>query len=650
MHWRGSVYRLLFILVVLIALSTPTSDALADEPVQVLQGWLAPQGTQVQVQKGDPVAVLLQQGDQSLRVLVARRPTAGLPPGAHALPSLMWMTDPRQPGEQWQPTLSSLELHLTSHDHGQFSQEILQRAQHPPPPALLMTLTWLLLALAAAALPYGLWLAVQQLRTLLPAWQIVLGVALMLLPRVLAPHRLVMVHFGYLHVDQADTLAELPRYGPATTLLDHAWFQLVGPHHSHVQWLHVALGTLTLLPLAALVGRIGGSAAALWLGLLLALAPFSWLDHGSESMLVPALLAWSAATLLLDSYFCNRKPVALAGAVVLLALTGLCRPDALLLALPTALLVAWPEKLPREAWWPVLAAAMLVALIWLPDLAFLRERTAEDLAMGNLPRLSDGLGDLPRRVVQGWLVLDPHWFPAGATLLATLGLALPNRGPLLRLWAAALLWALPMFIDFNDTSKLRLHAPSAMVVVMAAALVAARLGAQIRQRWARLAGGTLVLASSLATAPAVLRPQLSDASEVAMAEAARLAHDGRPTAVVVRSYDDEPAHGVHMFWPNYLLEPGDRWLSVRDWQAGQLRPGERILGVIDVRCWAHLAQQTPQLGENGLHPACKALLNTHAPVLWQADVANVGERGFVWYAPPEQLPTLRQAVLDLGTK
>ena len=33
------------------------------------------------------------------------------------------------------------------------------------------------------------------------------------------PHRLVMVHFGLLHVDQAAKLDRLPRYGSATTLL-----------------------------------------------------------------------------------------------------------------------------------------------------------------------------------------------------------------------------------------------------------------------------------------------------------------------------------------------------------------------------------------------------------------------------------------------
>ncbi|MBI5608004.1 MAG: glycosyltransferase family 39 protein [Deltaproteobacteria bacterium] len=624
---------------------------LADEPQQAVQDWQAPAGTHVLVTPGDPVTLQLQRGDQNLRVLVARRPTDSLPPGVHALPSLIWFTDPRQPAPEWQPVLDSLAQALRQRDHGQFRDPPRRPTpQHPPPPPVLVGLTWLLLALAAAALPWALWRAMRTLRNHLPAWEIAGGLALMLLPRVLAPHRMVMVHFGYLHVDQARTLAELPRYGPATTLLDHAWFALTGAHHAAVQWLHVGLGTLTVLPIAAMALRLGGPVAARWAAILLALAPFSWLDHGSESMLVPALLAWWSALVLVGEFVAGRKAWALAGAAVLLTLCGLCRPDALLVALPTALLVAWPGRADRRLWGALAALALTVGLLWLPDLAYLRGRTAEDVAMGNLPRLDEGLADLPRRFLHGWLPLDPRWFPAGATLLATVGLTLDNRGPLLRLWAAALLWALPMFVDFNDTSKLRLHAPSAMLILLAAAVVAARLQVQARQGLAVVVGGGLLVGSALATAPAVLAPQLSDASEVVMAQAARLARDGQPTALVVRSYVDEPARGVHLFWPDYLLEPGDRWLSVRDWQAGQLRPGERALGVVDVRCWAHLAEQSPQLGSNGLHPACQTLLSARAPILWHAAVANVGERGFAWYVPAERAPSFAQVVLDLGRK
>ncbi len=620
--------------------------AQADEPAQAVRDWRAPAGTQVTVTPGDPATVWLLRGDQSLRVLLARRPTDGVPHGAHALPSLIWFTDPRQPSPDWQPVLDSLDQALRRTDHGQFRDRAhAPTPQHAPPPPLLLSLTWLLLALAAVALPWALWRSLRIVRNHLSAWEIAAGLALALLPRVFAPHRMVMVHFGYLHVDQARTLAELPRYGPATTLLDHAWFALVGAHHAAVQWLHVGLGTLTVLPMAAMALRLGGPIAARWMAVLVALAPFSWLDHGSESMLVPAMLAWWSALVLLEDYLVWRSGWLLGQAAVLLALTGLCRPDALLMALPTAALVVWPGVGSRRLAGPLAVAAVVIGLLWLPDIAYLQERTAEDVAMGNLPRLAEGFGDLPRRFLHGWLPLDPLWFPAGATLLATLGLAMGHRGPVVRVWAAALLWALPMFVDFNDTSKLRLHAPSALLILLAAALVTARVHAQTVSRLALWVGGGLLAASALFTAPAVLAPQLSDASEEVMAQAAALARDGRPTALVVRSFVDEPARGVHLFWPDYLLEPGDRWLSVRDWQAGALRPGEQVLGVVDVRCWAHLTEQRPQLGNHGLHPACQRLLEAGAPVLWRQDVINVDERGFAWYVPAADAPTFTQQVL-----
>lgn len=634
------------------------ADTEAVSIAALLAKWQAPDGVSARVDRsGDPIAVVLVSGPQTLRVLVAPLPDGAPAPGSTVLPSLMWMTDPRQPAAHWQAPLASLASYLRDQDHGQFRPQRADQDNAQGPPAFLVAETWLLLALGLVALAIGLWRAHTELLALVGPAQVAIGLLLALVPRAALPHRLVMVHFGYLHTDQATTLAELPRYGPATTLLDHALFWLAPAHHSSVQWLHVALGTLTLWPVAALAGRLAGPHAARAGWLLLALAPFSWLDHGSESMLVPAMLFWSVGTLLLDDYLRPLRPLSgratdVAAAVVLLALCGLCRPDCLAVGVPCALLVGWAMPGARLRPQKTVFIALALAVLWLPDVSYLRDKTVQDLARGNLPRLGDaGLADLPRRVLGGWLILDPRWFPLPVTVLGFSALALPGlarRAALL--WAASLLWALPMFLDFNDTSKLRLHVPSAVVAILLAAVALAVVWPRLTSAWQRGGVGLAVAALTAATAPSVLAAQLSDASELAIARAAQLARDGRPTALVVRTYDDEPNQGVHMYWPAYALEPGDRWLSVRDWQQGRLHVGERAIGLLDVRCWAHLPVQRPQLGPAGLHPACQALLDAGQGELWGADQPNIGERGFSWYVGAAELPTLRQRALVLPSR
>ena len=133
--------------------------------------------------------------------------------------------------------------------------------------------------------------------------------------------------------------------GSATTLLDHAVFQVLPPHHSTVQGLHVVLGGLTLVPLGVVAGRllvdpVARTWAAVGTAWAAALLPLSLLDHGSESMLVPAFLWWTAGVALLPTALTQRRVADQIAVVVLLTLCGLSRPDCLLLALPTALLVA----------------------------------------------------------------------------------------------------------------------------------------------------------------------------------------------------------------------------------------------------------------------------------------------------------------------
>ncbi|MSQ83438.1 MAG: hypothetical protein EXR77_11220 [Myxococcales bacterium] len=617
--------------------------------------WQAPTGVVVaQVDTGaDMVTVVLDGHGQQVRVLLTHLPPTAKSGTATAqglaLTSLLWLTDPRQPTPVWDATLASLRTHIDKADTGQFAAT---RRSGTAPPVLLVWQTWLLLALSIPALALTLhW----SLRTL-PGrkhWWLLLIIGAWLL-RAWAPHRLVMVHFGYLHVDQAAFLHELPRYGPATTLLDHALFWLAPVDHRSVQWAHTIIGTLTLLPLAALTQRLSSQTLAPWfVALALAVLPLAILDHGSESMLVPALLWWAMATVGLVEFLGTGRRVGLAAAVILLTLCGLSRPDCLVVAAPTALLVVSVAvgRPCLTARWPALAlAALALAVLAIPDALYLRERATEDVALGNLPRLNVSFfAELPQRLLHGWVVLDPRYFPLPLLALAAVGLGVPVcRKAALGLWAAAVLWALPMLLDFNETSKLRLMMPSALVVVMAAGLGAGvlseRIGA-LRRRWAVAGMGALTAVTALATLPVVIAPQLSDFSENAVDAAVKLASDGKPTALVVRAYVDEPAYGIHLYWPDSALEATDRWLSVADWQAGRLRPDETALGVLDVRCWAALPDRRSFAD---MHPACTAMAQ-HAgnAVAWRETVVNVGERGFRWYESAAKRPVLEQKVVQL---
>lgn len=583
----------------------------------------------------DMVTVRMHRGPEGARAMLVHLPKTVAPGQGESLSSLLWLTDPRQPSEAWQPVFADLKTFVARHDRGQYAAT--RMATDSRPPQVLLALTWIALAL-------GVWAAGRSLRAAHSAaggqarWLWLAALAGWLL-RAAAPHRLVMVHFGYLHLDQAASLHELPRYGPATALLNHALFWVFPVGLATVQWAHTVLGALTAVLVGGVGAQLAGPRAGVVAAGMVAALPVAVLDHGSESMLVPALLAWFGGALLLRRFLAAFSWADLLAAAVLLIVCALCRPDCLLAGPPAALLIAgagqWAQV--RARWRYLALAAAVGALALWPDVAFLRERTAADLAMGNLPRLQLAFfSELPERLLRGWLALDPRYFPLGLLALAAAGLGLGAWRRAAWLWLAALLWAVPMLLDFNESSKLRLHMPSALLIALAAAVALAELR-RSGPRWMAVGSAALAVASAAATVPAVFATQNSDYADRTIAEAIRAAADGRPTALVVRAYVDEPSFGIHLYWPESALEAGDRWLSVADWRAGRLRPGERALGVIDPRCWAWLQERQPSAQ---IHPACAAMQAAMKAPLWHLDAANLGERGFAWYAPPSELPVL----------
>ena len=492
---------------------------------------------------GDQLTLqLARRGEASgVRVFVARLPAGGGARGGRRLRSLLVLTDPRQPDAAFQGAIAKVVANVAAADRGQFTATGRRsgdahggrRDPGGPPTTGLLPITWLLLALSLLALPLALR---ESLRVLTPAglgrvWRLLVLFAPLaaLAIRAFAPHRLVMVYFGYLHVDQAVDLNVLPRYGAATAALYHGLFQVAPAHHGTVQWLHVCLGALSIWPMAALVatwwpdaatrGRAGALTA--W---SLALLPMSVLDHGSESILVPALLWWLCGTMCLSAWLASGRWWRAAAAIVLLTLCGLSRPDCMVLALPSALFFVGlrhgVESL-QVAWAGLLAVCAAVLALSVPGAVFLGQRTAEDAAMGNLPHLGVVfVQSLPRRLWSEWVIMDARYFPRVLTWLAAVGAAgalwptlgrrffgapqypiSPRRG-VACLAGLSLAWAIPMLLDFNETSMLRLHAPSAVLACAAAAATLAlllapdsRLG-RLTGRW-RFAALALLLVGLL---------------------------------------------------------------------------------------------------------------------------------------------------------
>ena len=646
----------------------------------------------------------LAEGGVKMRLLVARLPAGnhGEREGAKqggatrgdALPSLLVLADPRQPDARFGPAIDMLMRRMRTLDRGQFAlpARVLGDAHSgrrdpggAPNPGLLPTV-WLLLLLSLLALPLALIDGTRRAGAGVTAgWRRALWLAPIgaLLIRALAPHRLVMVYFGYLHVDQAVDLTVLPRYGAATAALYHALFGVLPVHHATVQWLHVVLGSLTVLPLAALAslwwpdperrGRV--AAVVAW---ATALLPMSVLDHGSESILVPAMLWWLCGALMTDRWFELGRWWHLTAAVVLLALCGLSRPDCMAVALPGALLPALLRHglaVGRRRWIGAVALVGLTATLWVPGARFLLDRTAEDAAMGNLPHLGgDFFLALPRRLWHDWVIGQAHYFPRAWTLLALVGALAWPLAPVRRwlvgegeqargavrgvavLVGLALLWAIPMLLDFNETSMLRLHAPSALLMTAAAATTAALLlprgqpgtSATRVWRWLLLAA---IAASAIPTVQPVFARQNSVVDDELLGRVAAHSHDGQPAIYVTRAYDDPPDQGIHLLQPRYLLAAGDRWMGVHHFeqQRGQLR-GKRVFWWAGVRCFAH-RRDGNGVQASWQHPACATFCERHRcrPV-WTDEVANVGERGFNWYPKPAEVGAFAVGLYEVSPR
>jgi len=439
--------------------------------------------------------------------------------------------------------------------------------------------------------------------------------------RLAAPQRLVTYYMGYRAVAEAAAFEAVPKYGPAAYLPYHLLFRLTGPSHAAWIALDQVLGALTPLAGAWLLalfgaGRLGVAAG----GLLLAATPLFVKDAASESAFVPALiwllLGLGAALLQRARPRAWLLEAALAG----LGLAMLARPEALVLA-PVTLLVLWPLGPARATGWratlPAVVLAALVAVGAVRGVQLAGQIEAE-LALGNTSQLAAPFATWVSEVLgQGLFACNaalwPSLFPLPVTLLA---LAAPlvapagRRRTALALLGLALAWIAAARADLPYLSVPRLQAPGLVLLTLAAALglegawgrLAPRLGTPALRRGVAALGVAAVVASAVATLPRLSERTNADDEEAAFAEAVALLPRG-PVTLLVRTGAEEPREPGHFHYPLYLAAARGVDLRVRSLDEARQHPlwDRPVYAWLGTRCALRACDQA------GEHPACRAV-------------------------------------------
>src|SRR5262249_51552033 len=159
----------------------------------------------------------------------------------------------------------------------------------------------------------------------------------------------------------------------------------------------------------------------------------------------------------------------LAALVALAVYAASCRPDLALVTLPLLLATALAVHPPRvvglafaRAWPFVLAAAALAGPLVLARL----RNTRAHAAARHLPRLARFWRSLPANLLVDNTMLQPLAFPVAVWLLVVGALVVTRRRSATWLVAASLVAIAPTFVDYNETSNLRLQVPGATMLVL----------------------------------------------------------------------------------------------------------------------------------------------------------------------------------------
>jgi hypothetical protein len=281
---------------------------------------------------------------------------------------------------------------------------------------------------------------------------------------------------------------------------------------------------------------------------------------------------------------------------VALAIAPLFRADVALLAAPTVAVLTWIAhgRWPRpNATWLAPGAVALAGTALALDHA--RSHAELAAANGTLPQLQGYLAALPGHLLRDALPWRPDWLPGAIWLPVVAWLALGRHDNRLHLrWFAllplAVLWLLPSFADFNETSLPRLQMPAAMLMLLLAAALTEQLAAHLApQRWPLVVLLGAWLASAWPTLAACTRETNPHQEDVLLRRALAMLPRDQPYWLVTRTYAEAPAMSLHLHLPTYLFQPPGRVVAATDWlklQAEGRWPNVPVFFLRSLRCWA----------------------------------------------------------------
>lgn len=489
-------------------------------------------------------------------------------------------------------------------------------------------MAWLGLAFSVlflVLLPWtGRWALADLQRTLGDrSWLLVLGVVAVagLLFRLAVPHYPVMYYMGYRLAVDAAALDVIPKYGSGALAFYHLVFQVTGTSHLVMAFVNSVVGAFLPLAGATLAARIGATRVAVMaVAFGLALVPVFVKDASTESILVPTML-WTLLGLhQFLHYRESRSMLVLSAAWVHLLLAMFSRPEAMVLP-GLCLVLLWfhvtgPSDPTRRKPWALLATILVIAHGFIA-LRMAHMSVAMDLefARGNTPVLRDSAALLalaPEFLTRN-LVLWPTLFPVGVLVLAGVGLLSGGtRWKVVSLLVGASAWLAVALVDLPHVSIARVQVPGAVFLTIAGGLGAGVLwdllvrlfsGRLVPRLGALVLGGGVVVSMGV-TIPGLWAPVNADAEERLLREA-REVLPPEPVVFVRRGYEDQPEERLHLYYPDYWFNEGDREDVVvgPDWFRKMDVAGRPAYFFLGTRCYMRTC------GEKGLHPACRRIMD-----------------------------------------
>ncbi|MEO7328600.1 MAG: glycosyltransferase family 39 protein, partial [Minicystis sp.] len=473
-------------------------------------------------------------------------------------------------------------------------------------------------------------------------------------------------------------LQPIPRYGAGVPALHHLLLRAFGADHRTLLVTHSLLGVAMLPLLAALVHAYHGRArTTLAAAFLWALVPAFIAHDNSEAVTVPILFEVVAGLLLFSEAVLERRPLALTGAVALLTLGMVSRPEIPVLA-PVAALCMGLGFSAKGLRWALPHLALLLtatALLLVPHLVHVLESAAMLRAQDSLP-----LGRYTTSFIHV-SVLDPKLYPAllwPFALLAVLPFVAtrPAEGEgrpayqksLLLLLVAALDFGLT-WVDLDPANILRVQVPGALFFALVAAsgldaawvrlAEEAKKPGQIQGKARVIAAGALafLLLSVLPCLRASFQKTNEDEEESFVRAARAALPPGEPLVIRLGYGDLEGAQSgapVHLHFPDYLFSPPGgpkRTRDIADWIKDPSQ--NEAYFYLGVRCYTPERSFEEQPGGRSpgvvpLRRACQEMLDRfpHTVVI-ERDAPNHGDPVGTGYYGTDTTRPMRLALVRL---